>query len=359
MGLPESAIIHPENYSFSEADSILLFSLLHTYTDTGKLPDDLYQLYSKNNKHQALEAIENFRREELKCNKVFVNSIYAQIIDIQSNNLNNFIENEINSVKSLRYTWKSQDDINQILGETLPEYINETEVAKIYNDSCASYFNFISHFRDNGVIRFISKTEPTNHLNTIETDIRGFLPTYQFDNSSSHVSYQILATIERAQDVLFKPINWFLELLPNWLTITITILLLILFILAIKSGNLSFTLLDSILLIISITLLIWGDPYSEVRESMNHQVRSYYENKINAELNHLDNETNLYYDNIIKNFTNSSSNRTSRKPTRLQASGKENNAGNGRTNVEENLDGNCRTDDKGCNEVSNKADSIQ
>ena len=207
MGVPETVIEKPKKHNFSEADSILLFSLFRTYNETGKLPENLYQLYNKNKYNQVLTVIENFRKEEIKSNEVFVNNLCQKIIEIQKQNLNDFIENEVNSFKSLRFIWKSQEEINQELSEVLPRYVDEITVAKIYNDSCASYFNYISRFRENGVKQYITKSVPQTSFQTIDNDVRGFMPNYQFDNSSSHVTYQILATIDRAQDILFAPIN--------------------------------------------------------------------------------------------------------------------------------------------------------
>lgn len=156
MGVPESVIKKSSKHTFSEADSILLFSLLRTYEETGKLPDNLYQLYSKDNRSQVRQVIENFRQEELKSNEAFLNKLCEQIIETQSENLHDFVESEVNSFKSLRFVWKSQDEISQELSEAIPTYLDEINVAKLYNDSCASYFNYLYRFRDNGVKRYIN-----------------------------------------------------------------------------------------------------------------------------------------------------------------------------------------------------------
>lgn len=354
MGVPESVIRKPDKHTFSEADSILLFSLIRTYEETGKLPDNLYQLYSKDNRNQVLQVIENFRNEELKSNETFLNKLCEQITEAQSDNLNNFIDNEVNSFKSLRFSWKSQDEINQELGEAIPRYLDEINVAKIYNDSCASYFNYVSRFRDNGVKRYIKKALPQKQLNTIDTDIRGFIPEYQFNNSSSHIAYQILATIDRAQDILFTPINWILELLPNWLMITISILLLVIFIVCICTGQLHLGLLDFILLVISAIVWFCGDPYAEVRGVMNNQIHAYYENKIKKELYHLNTETNAYYDSLIKTLKTTYSNSVARKSPIVQASDEKNDGGDSGANLEKNYDASSRTGNQSSSEISSE-----
>ena len=359
MGVPESIIRKPEKHTFSEADSIFLFSLLCSYNETGKLPDNLYQLYQKNKRNQVLEVIENLRKEEIKSNELFINSLCQNIIETQNRNINDFIESEVNSLKSLRFIWKSQDEINQALSEALPKYVNEIQIAKIYNDSCASYINYIARFRDNGVKRYLDKSTSKQGLHTIETDIRGFTPEYQFENSSSHVTYQVLATIERAQDVLFKPINWLLELLPNWLMITVSIILLIILIISFYTGQIHVTILDGILLIISIILFFWSDPYSDIRESINDQIQVYYENKIKDELTHLNIETNKYYDNLIKTLNPSNNNYTSRKSSVMQTCIETNDGGNNRTNHEKDIKGGSGTERKDSCEVISEEDSSQ
>lgn len=356
MGVPESVIKKSGKHTFSEADSILLFSLLRTYEETGELPDNLYQLYSKDNRSQVRQVIENFRQEELKSNEAFLNKLCEQIIETQSENLHDFIESEVNSFKSLRFVWKSQDEISQELSEAIPTYLDEINVAKIYNDSCASYFNYLSRFRDNGVKRYIKKVIPQKQLNTIDTDVRGFIPEYQFENTSSHVTYQILATIDRAQDVLFTPINWLLELLPNWLMITISILLLVVFIVCLFTGMMRLGILDFILLVISAIVMFCGNPYAEVKDSMNNQVQVYYENKIQEELNHLNAETNAYYDNLIKILKTNHSNSASRKSSSVQASVEKNDGGDSGANLEKDYDGSSRTGDQNISEVNGKRD---
>lgn len=359
MGLPESVIKKPSKHTFTEADSVLLFSLLNTYNETGKLPENLYHLYNKNKRNQVLEVIENFRQEELKSNNAFVNNLCKIVSDTQKENLNNFIESEINSFKSLRFIWKSQDEINQSLCEALPKYLNEVGVAKMFNDSCAAYFNYISRFRDNGIKRYITKISSQKHLQTIETDVRGFVPQYQFDNSATHVTYQILATIDRAQDVLFAPINWILEFLPGWLMIVIAIILLVFFIFGIFTRNMPLTILDFILLIISAVVFIWGDPYSEIRESLNVQVQTYYEDTINKELTHLNYETNKYYDNLIKIIKINNHAPAAGNPSGMQTVLEKNNGGGSRTNIEKCDEDSDRTRDQNSGEVNSEADNIE
>lgn len=357
MGVPKAVIENPRKHTFSEADSILLFSLIRTYNETGKLPDNLYQLYSKDNRNQVLVIIENFRQEEIKSNEAFVNILCNKITDTQNENLDDFIESEVNSFKSLRFIWKSQDEIDQALSEALPKYLDEINVAKIYNDSCASYFNYISRFRDNGVKRYIKKITPQKRLNTIDTDVRGFIPEYQFDNSSSHVTYQLLATIDRAQDILFTPINWILELLPNWLMITISILLLVIFIVCLYIGSLHLGVVDLILLVISLIVMCWGDPYAEVRKSMNDQIQVYYESKLTEELKHLNTETNTYYDSLIKTLKANNFNSSSRKSSGVQTSVEKNDGGDSGADLEKNFDGNSRTGNQNSSEVSGEGDN--
>lgn len=357
MGISETTIKKPEKHIFSEADSILLFSILRTYNETGKLPDNLYNIYNKNKRNQVLEVIENFRQEEIKNNELFINNLCQRIIDLQNENLNNFIDNEINNYKSLRFTWQSKEEINQALSDALPMYVDETKIAKIYNDSCASYFNYISRFRENGVKRYITKATPHSHINTIETDVRGFMPSYQFDNSPSHVTYQILASIDRGQDILFTPINWILELLPNWLMITVLILLLIIFIVSLITGQLHLTILDLILLVISAIVLFWGDPYSEIREEMHNQIQTYYSKKIKDEQICLNTETNTYYDNLIKTLKT-----TNYRPVHRQSSGMQTNiekidSGNDRTNLEKDFAGSNQTGDQSCSDVNCEAEN--
>lgn len=306
-----------------------------------------------------LEVIENFRQEELKSNELFVNNLCQQIIDIQIDNFNDFIESEINSIKSLRFSWKSQDEINQALSESLPEYVDEIKVAKIFNDSCASYFNFISHFRNNGIKRYIIKNGSNKQLRSIETDIRGFIPEYHFENSYSNITYQVLATIERAQDILFTPINWVLELLPKWLMITISIILLLIFIVSIYLGTFNLSIIDAILLIISIILIFWSEPYSEIRETINNQTKDYYENKITDELDYLNNKTNSYYDNLIKILKSTNSIPATRKPTIVQTSVETDDGGNNRTNNAKDYEGSRGEGIKDSSEIIPEANDCQ
>lgn len=359
MNIPVKNIKNAQNYSFSEADSIFLFSLLSSYKETGKLPENLYQLYNKNKYNHSLYVIENFRQEEIKSNEVFINNLYEQIINTQNDHFNKFIEGEVNSFKALRFIGKSQEEINQSLSDALPNYMDEIKIAKLYNDSCASYFNYISRFRSNGIKRYITNISPNNHLNTIDTDIRGFIPEYEYENSSSNIIYQVLATIERAQDVLFAPINWILELLPVWLMIVIAIILLIIFIISIYTGQFHVSVIDAILLIISIIVLVWGDPYSEIRESTHDQIREYYKTKIGDELNHLNLETNKYYDNCIEILNSANRTRSSRKYAGMQTSVKTNDRGDNRENIEKDYEGSDRTGNESNSEVFPEANSDQ
>lgn len=329
LHISEKIIKKPQDYHFSESDSIFLFSLLHAYQETGKLPDNLYQLYNKNKQSQVIVAINNYRQEELKRNEIFVNNLCKIIVDKQSRNLNDFIEDEINSFKSLRFLWKSSEEINDALSESISDYINDIEVAKIYNDSCASYIEYINRFRENGVNQYVRKNITGEKLNTISTDIRGFVPQYEFENSSSHVTYQLLATIDRAQDVLFAPINWILGLIPQWLSLTISILLLLIFIFFIYTGQIHFGIVDFVLLIISAIVFICGDPYSETRKSMNNQVSTFYENKITNELSHLNEETDKYYDKLIQTISRTNINTSSCKLHSVQTNCETGNEGAG------------------------------
>lgn len=359
LGISERFIKNPTKYSFNEADSVLLMSLANTYYQSGKLPTNLYQLYDKNNNSHVLEVIENFRQEELNSNEEFINEANAKISNLQEDNLNKFVDGEINSIKSLRFTWKSEDEIKQTLEETLPGYIKEIELAKTYNDACAAHFNRIARFRENGVKRYIAKVAAKSRLNSIETDLQGFMPEYKFENGAAHVTYQILATVERVQDTLFKPINWLLGLLPNWLMIAISIILVVLLVVFLCTGQFHLGLLDIVLLAISVIVLIWGDPYAEIRESMREQIQNYYHEKTNNELIQLNVNTNAYYDNLLKTLQISNHNSPSGNFHRMPASIKKDSGEDPCNNLKESGEGDDRTSCKESDNNVSKTDSIQ
>lgn len=352
LNIPEKLIKNPNNYHFSESDSIFLFSLAHAYKETGKLPNNLYQLYNKSKQSHVIAAINNYRQEEIKSNEIFVHDLSKKIVDKQNKNLNDFIEEEINSFKSLRFLWKSPEEINDALGESISDYFDDIEIAKIYNDSCASYIKYINRFRENGVNQYVKKNIVNKNLNTIGTDIRGFVPHYKFENSISHVTYQLLATIDRAQDVLFSPINWILGLIPQWLSLTISILLLLILIFCLCTGQLHFGLVDLVLLIISAIVFFWGDPYSETREAMSNQVTTFYEDKIENELLHLNEETNKYYDKLIQTIGYINTCASSRKFNGVQANNETGLEGTDRTNNERSW----RTNNKNGGEIDIETD---
>lgn len=356
LNLPERVVKNPEKYTFSQTDSLFLFSISKTFKETGKLPDNLYNLYSSNSNNQLITTINNYRVEELKSNEFFIYNLFHKIIEIQTNNSNKFIDNEINSFKALRFPWNSQTEINNTLGEALPKYFDEVKLSHTYNDSCASYLNFISKFRDNGVKRFLRKNGKKEGLQNIGTDIRGFNPQYQYQKSFSDMCYQVLASIERVQDTLFSPINWLLNLLPKWLTITISIILLIILIVSICTRQFHFAKLEIVLFIISLILVFWEDPYKGIRENLDNQISEFYQQKATEELDYLNTKTNEYYDTLI-NLNKNPNNIRRNTSTVLQTSCEKNDGRSSRTDSKENLEGDSGTGGKADIEINNYANS--
>lgn len=306
LDLPISIIKHPEKQTFSSADSLMITSIYVYFKQNNKLPSNLYSVQNKKGADNLRQIVEVYRNEELRSNQLFIENLKKRLSDIQKANAEKFVESEINTFKSIRFLWKNQGEISDELGEALPKYLDDKHIYGVFNDSCAIYLEQISRYREDGISRIFKKNIKSDKkvLNLISTDIRGFVPKYEYNKNGADICYQILASIEHAQDILFSPINWLIEKLPLWLMISITVILLVAGIICYFTGMLHLGVIDLILLVISLIVMFWPTHYDEIKESIGDQIEQYYSKTIESELENLNKNTNIYYDAILKTIKN-------------------------------------------------------